>query len=213
MSETSDETDFVSRPGTRLTLLAKARQHDQDAWNRLVLLYSPLVRYWCRAAGIRPDATDDVVQEVFIAASGGLQSFRRDRPGDTFRGWLRGITRNVLLASFRRHGRQTAGQGGTEALQMLNRVPDPEFDLACDDPPEQTQGIYQRALDLVRSEFEERTWQMFWLTAVDGLPAAEVALQFGVTSAAVRKARSRVLHRLKQEVGDIVDSPNPGQAE
>jgi len=33
---------------------------------------------------------------------------------------------------------------------------------------------------------------------------ADVAERFGVTKAAVRKAKSRVLFRLKQEVGDIL---------
>jgi RNA polymerase sigma-70 factor (ECF subfamily) len=57
---------------------------------------------------------------------------------------------------------------------------------------------------LVRDEFEQRTWQMFWLVAVENQPVATVADRFGVSSAAVRKAKSRILFRLKQEVGDIL---------
>ena len=47
--------------------------------------------------------------------------------------------------------------------------------------------------------------QMFWQTVVEDRAADAVAAQFGVSTAAVRKARSRVLRRLKQEVGDAID--------
>ena len=57
---------------------------------------------------------------------------------------------------------------------------------------------------MVRAEFEDRTWQMFWLTVVDDRPPAEVAEAFGVTPVAVRKAKSRVLHRLRTEIGDLI---------
>ena len=33
---------------TSLTLLEKVQANHADAWNRLVDLYAPLVRYWCR---------------------------------------------------------------------------------------------------------------------------------------------------------------------
>ncbi len=59
-------------------------------------------------------------------------------------------------------------------------------------------------LELVRREFEERTWHAFWQTVAEGRPSADVAADLGVTPAAVRKARSRVLHRLKEEFGDLI---------
>jgi RNA polymerase sigma-70 factor (ECF subfamily) len=51
-------------------------------------------------------------------------------------------------------------------------------------------------------EFEERTWQAFWRTAVDGRSAADVGAELGMTPGAVRVAKSRVLHRLREELGD-----------
>ena len=43
----------------------------------------------------------DVVQEVFKAVSLNINRFRRDRPGDTFRGCLRTISRNKVNDCFR----------------------------------------------------------------------------------------------------------------
>jgi DNA-directed RNA polymerase specialized sigma24 family protein len=95
--------------------------------------------------------------------------------------------------------------GGTEATARLRELADPHVELPGEDPPAQVQGLYRRALELVRGEFEERTWQMFWQSVVEDRDAAAVAEQFGVSTAAVRKARSRVLRRLKQEVGDAIE--------
>lgn len=197
--------DAPQKAVTSLTLLERARGNEPGAWDRLVGLYAPLVRHWCVAAGVQPADADDVTQDVFLAASRALGAFRRDRPGDTFRGWLRAITRNALATQHRLRARQPVGPGGSDARHRLSEVPDPGAGPPDDDPPAEVRGLYRRALDLVRGEFEERTWQMFWRTVVDERPAAEVAGQFGVSPAAVRKARSRVLHRLKQEVGDAIE--------
>ena len=83
----------------------------------------------------------------------------------------------------------------------LRAVADP----TDDDPPEQMRGLYQRALELVRAEFEGRTWQMFWRVVVDGLSPTAVASEMEVSDAAVRQAKSRVLRRLREEVGDLVE--------
>jgi RNA polymerase sigma-70 factor (ECF subfamily) len=55
----------------------------------------------------------------------------------------------------------------------------------------------------VRGEFEPRTWQAFWKTAVDGRPVKDVADELGMSPGAVRVAKSRVLHRLRDELGDL----------
>lgn len=188
-----------------MTLLNRARANEAGAWDRFVSVYAPLVGYWCRASGLPPDDSDDVLQEIFLAAATGLPRFRHDHPGDTFRGWLRGITRNILLTHYRRRAREPIGEGGTESQRRIHNLAEPSVHLPDDDPPEESRAVYHRALEIVRREFEEKTWQMFWQVAVEEQPVGEVAKRFGVTNAAVRKAKSRILFRLKQEVGDILE--------
>ncbi|MEZ6101764.1 MAG: hypothetical protein R3E01_22750 [Pirellulaceae bacterium] len=48
------------------------------------------------------------------------------------------------------------------------------------------------------------TWDAFWRTAVLGQATADVADELGMTAAAVRKAKSRTLQRLRRQLGDIV---------
>jgi RNA polymerase sigma-70 factor (ECF subfamily) len=204
------ETPPVSpepKQGTSLTLLLRLRANDSDAWRTMVRLYSPLVGYWCTRGGVRGADAEDVMQEVFRAAATHLSDFRRDRPGDSFRAWLRGITRNMVLQHFRRSARHPQPSGGTDALIRLQEVADSEPDVALaeeQDPAEELDGLRRRALELVRSEFEERTWRAFWLTAVEGRSPVDIAADMGVTPAAVRMAKSRVLHRLKEEFGDLI---------
>ncbi len=186
---------------TSLTLLERVRSRDGEAWRRLLHLYGPLVNRWCGLKGVRGQDADDVQQEVFQAVASGLDGFRRDRPGDTFRGWLRVITRNKLLDHFRRRDKQPEAQGGTTANRRLNEVPDQELP---DDTEEDLGALYHRALELVRGEFESRTWEAFWRVAVGGQTPDVIAADLGVTPAAVRKAKSRVLHRLRQEIGDLI---------
>src|SRR5437867_3526766 len=82
---------------TSLTLLHRLRANDSEAWRIMVQLYTPLVAHWCARGGVRGVDAEDVAQEVFHTAATHLENFHRDRPGDSFRGWLRGITRNMVL--------------------------------------------------------------------------------------------------------------------
>jgi RNA polymerase sigma-70 factor (ECF subfamily) len=195
-----------ARRDTSLTLLERLRSNNGDAWRVMVQLYTPLVCHWCARGGLRGADTEDVTQEVFQAASTHLANFRRDRPGDSFRGWLRGITRNMVLQHFRRRGRHAPASGGTDAFLRLQEVADTSDVTAVEDedPAEELDALRQRALNLVRSEFEERTWRAFWMTVVEDRAPVDVAADMGVSPAAVRMAKSRVLHRLKEEFGDLI---------
>jgi RNA polymerase sigma-70 factor (ECF subfamily) len=192
------------RRSTSVTLLQRLRANDSDAWRMMVQLYTPLVAHWCARGGVRGADAEDVAQEVFHAAASHLESFRRDRPGDSFRGWLRGITRNMVLQHFRRGARHPRPVGGTDAFRRLQEVEVGAAGPDEEDPAEELDGLRRRALELVRGEFEERTWQAFWQTVVEGRSPVDLAADLGVSPAAVRMAKSRVLRRLKEEFGDLI---------
>jgi RNA polymerase sigma-70 factor (ECF subfamily) len=204
MTQPPEQSPSVGDRGTSQTLLQRLRDNEADAWQRLVRLYGPLVRYWCLRWGLGREDADDVSQEVFHTVAAALQGYRREQAGATFRGWLRGITRNKLL-HFLRDNRQPCGDGGTDALLRLQALADDAKVDEEPDPPGELNALYRRALELVRGEFEERTWQAFWHTAVDGRSASDVAADLGISHAAVRKAKSRVLHRLKEELGELIE--------
>jgi RNA polymerase sigma-70 factor (ECF subfamily) len=188
-------------------LLERLRANEPDAWRAMVQLYTPLVYHWCARGGVGGEDALDVSQEVFRVAATSMDHFRREHAGDTFRGWLRGITRNVLHEHYRRRSRQPQAAGGTDAFQKLHELADPTMAASwddTDDAPAEMDGLHRRAVDLVRKEFEERTWRAFWQTAIEGRSPVDVATEEGVSPAAIRMAKSRVLRRLKEEFADLI---------
>jgi RNA polymerase sigma-70 factor (ECF subfamily) len=189
---------------TSRSLLAGAKRDDPLAWERIVRLYSPLVASWCRRCGIAEQDLDDILQDVFSAVAGHLGHFRKEEPGDTFRGWLATIARNKVRDHFRRRAEEPVAAGGTEAAQRMQHIQDPnEFD---DLPEFFDDSLYNelllKSLDSIRGEFHERTWQAFWSVVVEGRTAADAGAALNMKPGAVRVAKSRVLMRLRRELGD-----------
>src|SRR5262249_49272067 len=114
---------------------------------------------------------------------------------------LRTITRNKMTDHFRRRRREPPGVGGSEARALLTQLPEvtPPEDAPADCAE---RALIRRALEMIRGEFEPRTWQAFWRTAVDGRPAPDVGAELGMSPGGVRVAKSRVLHRLRTQLGD-----------
>ena len=192
---------------TSLSLIEQARTDDPDAWRRLCDIYSPMVYGWARRAGLKEEDAADIVQDVFRIVARTIGRFRNDRPGDTFRGWLLTITRNEIRGWIRRHTKQPAqGVGGSEAKVALEQIPDwVVSDVNAEEfPVDQTtqQELIRRAAELVRRDFEPRTWQAFWRSAVEGHDTSEIAAELQLTPNAVRQAKFRVLARLRETLSD-----------
>jgi RNA polymerase sigma-70 factor (ECF subfamily) len=199
------QTGSVSAFHTSPSLLLRVQDNDQAAWTRLVNLYAPLVYHWCRRAQLNADDTADVFQETFRAVARAIGAFRRERAGDTFRGWLRTVTQSRIRDHFRRAQREPGAVGGTDAQLRLNAAPDP-ISLEHDETEQQiVHQVLHRTLESIRAEFEPRTWNAFWQVQIDGRTTGEVGAALGMTAAAVRKARLRVLARLRQELGELLE--------
>lgn len=189
-------------PGsTSSRLLERVRIQAPGAWERLTGLYGPLVYGWARRAGLRAEDAADVVQEVFLAVSRNLAGFRHG-PGDTFRGWLWTIVQNKVRDLGRRKAGKAEAEGGTDAYQRLVHTPETpasnssEFGVAPPGP------LLARVLELIRSEFEECSWRAFWNVVVESQRPTDVAAALGISVNAVYIARSRILRRLRDELGE-----------
>ncbi|MFO0847559.1 MAG: sigma-70 family RNA polymerase sigma factor [Gemmataceae bacterium] len=193
-------------PITSLSLLARARAHEPAAWNRIVDLYAPLVYSWCRRQSLQEADALDVGQEVFRSVYVHLSAYRRDRPGDSFRGWLKTITRNKVSDARRRgRNRELAGGGVVDHLaQQPAGPPDPG------DDDSERKAVLRRAMELVRGDVAPRTWAAFWLATIEGRPVPEVATELGVSENAVYLAKSRTVRRLRAMYGELVEGLDDG---
>jgi RNA polymerase sigma-70 factor (ECF subfamily) len=188
------------------TLLERIKANRPEAWARLAALYGPVVYRWCRQTGVPRDDAPDLVQEVFAGIALHVADFRRDRPGDSFAAWLRTITHNKIRDYYRsRRGRPMA-QEGTDAQAQLLEVPDLPEPSETTDPRELRGLVLPIGLELVRAEFEDRTWEAFRRVAIERQPAVRVAAELGMTIQAVYQAKSRVLRRLRQDLEGLADT-------
>ncbi len=189
---------------TSPSLLARVQANQPGSWERLVDLYAPLVYHWCRRSALSPEDAADVFQEVFRSVAEHIAGFRRDRAGASFRGWLRTITRNKIHDHFRRQQGRAQAAGGTDAQLRMLAVPE-----APEEEDAQEAGLLhqqvRRAVEMLQGEFEPRTWQAFWKVQIEGQSTTDVGAELAMTAAAVRKAKLRVLRRLREELGDLLE--------
>jgi RNA polymerase sigma-70 factor (ECF subfamily) len=188
-----------SSPSTSLTLLERLRQRNQpDAWSRFVALYTPLLRDWARRQGLGETDSDDLTQEVLMKLMHELPGYVRGE-GQSFRGWLYRVTAR-LCVDFRRRVATRALPGADGLSHFDAESPVSDFEEA-----EYRRALVHRGLELIRAEFNDRTWAAFEQLMVQGRPAAEVASALGTSENAVYLARHRVLTRLRREIDGFVE--------
>lgn len=206
----------ISANRTSLSLIARAREQDPEAWERLVKLYAPLVYFWCRGSGLADSDLNDIFQEVFQRLAQNINKFHPIENG-TFRGWLKTMTRNKLNDHFRKQRNTIRATGGTDALHFLEQIPVGanresvvnRSDVALGEEI-QTEKMLQnsllcQALSSIRGHFSSQTWKAFWMVVVDGRETGDVAKDLGMRPGTVRVAKSRVLKRLRLEIGDAIE--------
>jgi RNA polymerase sigma-70 factor (ECF subfamily) len=203
MSKIADSAES-SVSVTSLTLVERLKNRDQEAWRRMVRLYGRRIYHWCRRSGADPDSAADLVQQVYQAVAENIHTFRRDRTGDSFRGWLRTITRNKVRDYQRARQRLIPATGGSSALGQWNQLPDELHDSAdSNQNTDELRRVVHEAIGLVRQQANETHWSAFWETVVNNRDASEVAQELGVSRDVVYKGKSRVLATLRQVLSDI----------
>lgn len=183
---------------TSISLLERLRApEEQDAWQRFVALYTPLLYHWGRKVGLSSTDAGDLVQDVLLVLVRKLSEFRR-QPGKRFRGWLW----TVLINKYRENGRRrNVAAPGAEPLSDV-AVSDGVAEIT---EAEYREYLVRRALELMKAEFQPTTWRACWGSVVEGKSAETLASELGLTAGAVRAAKFRVLTRLRSELSGLLD--------
>ena len=186
---------------TPVSLLDRIRQQgSSEAWSRFVDLYTPLIYFWARKFGVPASDLSDFVQDVFAILVDELPRFeyKADR---RFRAWLWTVALNKYRERIRRSSSrpklvQENSQFETAALED-------HADVVAEN--EYRGFVVERALQLMKSEFEDSTWRACWESVVNSRPTLEVAAELGVSANSVHIARSRVLRRLRVELAGLLE--------
>jgi RNA polymerase sigma-70 factor (ECF subfamily) len=186
-------------PETSLSLLEQLRDpQDAEAWERVVKIYTSLLYTWFHTAGLQAADRDDLTQRVLEVLMRRLPDFEHNGRRGAFRAWLRAIAVNLLREFWR--GRPAPGSDS-----VLERLVDPQSSLSQLWDKQHDQHVLHSLLELVEPEFAEPTWRAFRRLALEAVPARDVATELGTTVNAVLIAKSRVLARLRQEAGALID--------
>jgi len=191
---------------TSHSLLNRLRSPDSNEWDRLVELYSPLLRVWLRKYEVQGSDADDLLQEVLLTVSNEIGKFDHAGHPGAFRGWLKAILVNRLRKFWRARDRQPQARADSDLDARLVQLDDPASEMSRIWDRDHDRFVLRQLLALTESQFEPGTWQAFSRVALDGQKPADVACELGISLNAVCLAKSRVLRRLRQESEGLIDS-------
>jgi RNA polymerase sigma-70 factor (ECF subfamily) len=109
------------------------------------------------------------------------------------------IARNAILNAVSRRPKDQA-TGLSEVDLLLKAVPANDAESSGELDLETRRQLFHRASQMVRYEFTDITWRMFWETEVEGRSVEAVAADCGRTTGAVYVARCRIMKRLREVV-------------
>ena len=101
------------------------------------------------------------------------------------------------------HQNRWKGSGDSRIQAILEEHPAAEDEGVRQWDREYELRLFDWAAAQVRGGFEEKTWQAFWQTMVEGKHPKQVAEALAISVGAVYIAKSRVLARLQQQIQQI----------
>jgi RNA polymerase sigma-70 factor (ECF subfamily) len=184
---------------TSMTLLDKARQNDEAAWEMIVKLYAPLVYRWCKRAGMSYHDIENLSQDVFTVAYRKLDRFQKKTDSDSFRGWLYTLVRNKRIDWLRKHKNDFDAIGGSQVLLMQQQIPDAAWEDSeeLDQSEQEDVFLFNQAIQLIRQEFGPRDQKIIEALLCENQDPREIAVQLGISRNSIYIVKSRVMRRLR----------------
>ena len=181
------------------TLLTGARSANPNAWVMIVTRYSPKIMTWMLLAGVDSSDAPDLLQDVWRSVLMSLKNFRREKPDDTFRGWLRTIAQRRTADYFESRSQQPRNLplAQLESLQSQNLLTD---EIAANVSERVT--LLQKYMQQVESEVKPNTWLVFQMHVIEEKSVEEVAAILKIPTYSVYTSKSRVIKRLRELLQD-----------
>jgi len=157
-----------------------------------------------RKKGLKPEDADDCTQDILLSLMQTTAKYDPEK-GD-FEAWLYTTARNRVRNYWHKHLRlmptQVVANDGEDTV--LDAIPAATLDAATTaanrDELEQFKLDFEAAANAVKHEFSERTWQAFWMRAVQGLNTTLIKVQLDMTQGAIDVANTRVMQRIRKEM-------------
>ena len=171
---------------------------DQNAWEKFVQLYTPLMFHWARKVGLQQSDAADLVQDVLSIVFRRLPDFQYDAAG-SFRGWLRTVTLNKFREKKRKKVTEVsiASNSVLEQIASLQRA-ESTWDL------DYGQMLLQQTMELMEPDFHPGTWQALRAVMAEGMTVDQAAETTGVSIWTIYSAKARLMKRLREELKGLL---------
>lgn len=171
---------------------------DQNAWEKFVQLYTPLMFHWARKVGLQQSDAADLVQDVLSIVFRRLPDFQYDTSG-SFRGWLRTVTLNKFREKKRKRVTDVsvASNSVLEQISSLQRA-ESTWDL------DYGRMLMQQTMELMEPDFHPGTWKALRAVMAEGMTVDQAAEATGVSVWTIYSAKARLMKRLREELKGLL---------
>lgn len=172
---------------------------DEDAWNRCVEIYTPMIVRWTNSVGLPKSEADDVTQNIMLKLHREMQNGFKYDPTRSFRAWLCAVSRNTARNYLRDAGKH-------QLAELVDAV---------DSDYEEKEGVFCKdlfshlvldgLLRQLKDEFKATSIEAFIKCKCDGQSAKEAGAALGISETAVRQAIYRIWKRLQILAAGMLD--------
>lgn len=193
-------------PQTRQSLLIRLQDSASDtAWSEFVEVYEQAIYAYARRRGLQDADAWDVTQGVLAAVEKKISEWQHGADRGSFRGWLFRVARNIAVDKISSQSRRAVGSGDSRVARALAEHADRSQQQSSMFWYDYRRKLLHWAANRVKSDYQESSWQAFWLTAVEGQKAEVVASKLGMSIGSVYAAKFRIVKRIRQVVSTLDD--------
>ncbi|EDM28356.1 probable RNA polymerase sigma-H factor [Lentisphaera araneosa HTCC2155] len=191
---------------TRHTLIAKIRnQHDDHSWEDFVYFYQRYIYVVIAKMGVNNQDVEDLVQRVLLALWEKLPSFEYEPNKCKFRTWMNQITRNTVIAYFRKQKRYKNDLDRAASIRLNEEDPEqsePEvYNMA---EKEWKLHVSNLAWENIKDDFKGKAAQVF-LAFSEGKEIEQICLDLDIKKNTAYVLKNRVQDKLYKEIRRLDD--------
>ncbi len=183
----------VPAPEPDALLLERWRAGDKQAAGQLIDRHYPVVSRFFRSK-VELGVAEDMTQKTFLICVRRQENYRGEA---SFRAYLLGIARNVLLHELRARSRRPEFDGDHTSIADLGTSPSQRL----------AKRLEQRLLLQSLRSLPINDQCLLELYRFESMSAPEVAEVLGITVTAVRGRLRRAMARLRRTLLELIDQP------
>ena len=188
---------------TRQTLLQRAQQQEEKAWEEFIAFYRDFIYHILHKMNIQSIDFDDLVQDVLLKLWKGLSSY--DKEKNKFRTWLSHVTKNTVLSYFRSKSRRPQGVDMESEESAVNKYFAELSDNQLEEMFEKEWQAYicTIAFGNVEKLFSGQAVEAFTMSQRE-IPTDEICEKLGVKKDSLYVLISRVKSKYVNEIRRLV---------